>query len=176
MVELIKIKDIFTPGRFPIWTYVDDHLKTKEQQLHDALDDGSMLVSISGPSKSGKTVFVEHTLGKENLVQVTGSGVRSPSDLWIRVFDIIGTPLSRSTSSGNTVTGTIGAKGSVEGSILVAKGKGEVSGSGSYASQKSESQVDAIDYLQLLIRELSAPTLLFLSMIFTTFIEKFSLN
>lgn len=71
-----------------------------------------MLVSISGPSKSGKTVFVEHILGKENLVQVTGSGVHSPSDLWIRVFDIIGTPLSRSTSSGNTVTGTIGAKGS----------------------------------------------------------------
>jgi len=166
MGELMKIKDIFTPGRFPVWTYVDDHLKTKEQQLHDALDDGSMLVSISGPSKSGKTVFVEHILGKDNLVQVTGSGVRSPADLWIRVFDIIGTPISRNTSSGNTVTGTIGAKGTVQGNIFVAKGTGEVSGSGSYASQNSESQVEAIDYLQLLIRELSGTN-------FVVFIDDF---
>ncbi len=67
----MKIKEIFTPGRFPTWTYVDEHLKIKEQQLFDALDDGSMLVSISGPSKSGKTVFVEHILGKENLIQPT---------------------------------------------------------------------------------------------------------
>lgn len=151
----MKIKDIFTPGRFPVWTFVDDHLKDKEQQLHDALDDGSMLVSISGPSKSGKTVFVEHLLGKDNLVQVTGAGVRSTSDIWIRVFDIIGTPISHSKSAGTSITGTIGTKGTIEGNILVAKGKGEVSGSGSYSSQKSETQTKATDYLQLLIKELS---------------------
>lgn len=151
----MKIKDIFTPGRFPVWTLVDDHLKDKELQLHDALDDGSMLVSISGPSKSGKTVFVEHLLGKDNLVQVTGAGVRSTSDVWIRVFDIIGTPISHSTSAGTSTTGTIGVKGTIEGSILVAKGKGEVSGSGSYSSQNSVTQIEATDYLQLLIQELS---------------------
>lgn len=152
----MKIKDIFTPGRFPTWTYVDDHLKEKEQQLHDTLDDGSMLVSISGPSKSGKTVFVEHILGKESLIQVTGAGIQSAHDLWIRVFDIIGTSVSRSTSKGSSATGTVGIKGSVEGNILVAKGKGELSGSGSYSVQNSESQTDAIDYLQLLIKELSS--------------------
>ena len=53
----MKAKDVFTPGRFPTYTYVDDHLIERGQQLSDALDDGSMLVSISGPSKSGKTVL-----------------------------------------------------------------------------------------------------------------------
>jgi hypothetical protein len=151
----MKIKEIFTPGRFPTWTYVDDHLKDKEQKLHDVLDDGATLVSISGPSKSGKTVFVEHIIGKDNLIQVTGAGVRTTSDLWIRVFDIIGTPIATSTSSGRTISGTVGAKGSVEGSILVAKGKGELSGSGTYSTQKSDTDVEAIDQLQLLIEELS---------------------
>lgn len=150
----MRTKDIFTPGRFPVWTFVDDHLKEKEQQLHDALDDGSMLVSISGPSKSGKTVFVEHLLGKENLISVTGAGVQSPSDLWIRVFDIIGTPISHSTASGNTTKGTLGIKGTLEGNAIIAKMKGEVSGSGSYSSQKTETEVQATDYLQLLIKEL----------------------
>jgi hypothetical protein len=151
----MKAKDVFTPGRFPTHTYVDDHLEEKSHQLHDALDDGSMLVSISGPSKSGKTVFVEHLLGKDNLIQVTGAGVRSTEDLWIRVFDIIGTPITHSTVSGHTIAGTIGGKGSVEGSVLVAKSKGELSGSASYSEQNTSTSGAAIDLLQLLIKELS---------------------
>lgn len=150
----MKIKEIFTPGRFPKWTYVDDHLKIKEQHLYDALDDGSMLVSISGPSKSGKTVFVEHILGKANLIQVTGAGIRTPSDLWIRVFDIIGTPVTRTNMVGGSSATTIGIKGGLEGNLYLAKGKGELSGSAGFTSQKSTTESEAIDLLQLLIKEL----------------------
>lgn len=153
--EIMKTREVFTPGRFPTWTYVDDHLKDKEQQLMDTLEDGSMLVSISGPSKSGKTVFVENILGKENLIQITGAGVTSPSDLWLRVFDIIGTPIHEITTSGSVTSGKIGGKATGEGGILVAKAKAEVSGEASYSSQKTESESTAVDYLQLLIRELS---------------------
>jgi hypothetical protein len=151
----MKIKEIFTPGRFPTWTFVDDHLKIKEQQLHDALDDGSMLVSISGPSKSGKTVFVEHILGKEHLIQVTGAGVRTPAELWIRVFDIIGTPITRTTLISDSTSSTTGMKGEVQGSIVIAKGKGELSSSSSSISQRSTTESDAIDFLQLLVNELA---------------------
>lgn len=151
----MKITDIFTPGRFPIWTYVDDHLVDKEQQLLDTLADGSMLVSISGPSKSGKTVFVEKLLGKDNLIQVTGAGITSTSSLWLRVFDIIGTPLDKKSTSGSSVSGTLGVKATGEGNLLIAKAKGEVSGAGTYTSQSSETTSLASDYLQLLIKELS---------------------
>lgn len=151
----MKIKDIFTPGRFPTLTYIDDHLKDKEQQLLDTLDDGSTLVSISGPSKSGKTVFVENILGKENLIQVTGAGVRQPSDLWLRVFDIIGTPIERKMTSSSTTSGTLAGKAAAEGSVIVAKAKGEASASVTMATQSSEVETVSIDYLQLLIRELS---------------------
>lgn len=151
----MKIRDIFTPGRFPTLTYVGDHLEEKEQQLIDTLDDGSMLVSISGPSKSGKTVFVENVLGKENLIQVTGAGVTQPSDLWLRVFDIVGTPVENKTTYGSTTSGTIGGKAGAEGSLFVAKGKGEVSASATSTTQNAEIQTAAIDYLQLLIKELA---------------------
>lgn len=140
----MKTKDVFTPGRFPTHTFVDDHLEEKGQQLRDALDDGSMLVSISGPSKSGKTVFVEHLLGKENLIEVAGAGIRSSEDVWIRVFDIIGTPITHSTSIGQTISGTVGAKGTAEGSILFAKAKGELSGSASYSAQTSNTTGAAV--------------------------------
>lgn len=151
----MKIKDVFTPGRFPTWTYVDDHLKDKEQQLIDTLEDGSMLVSISGPSKSGKTVFVENILGKENLIQITGAGVKSTEDLWFRVFDIIGTPVQKSTISGSVISGKIGGKASGEGGIIVAKAKAEVSAESSYTKQSSESETTPIDFLHLLISELA---------------------
>lgn len=152
----MKTKDVFTPGRFPTHTYVDDHLQEKSQQLHDALDDGSMLVSISGPSKSGKTVFVEHLLGRENLIEVTGAGIRSTGDIWVRVFDINGTPISHTTSTGQTTSGTIGGKGTVEGNVLFAKSKGELSGSASYSTHTSNTAGSAVDMLQLLIKELSS--------------------
>lgn len=150
----MKAKDVFTPGRFPTVTFVDDHLIEKKQQLFDTLDAGSMLVSISGPSKSGKTVFVEQCLGKENLIQITGAGVKAPADLWVRVFDLIGTPISKSTTSSTSLSGSLTAKGGVEGSIIVAKGKAEISGTGAYTSQSGQAENAAIDHLQLLIKEL----------------------
>jgi hypothetical protein len=151
----MKAKDIFTPGRFPTVTYVDDHLTEKKQQFEDTLDAGSMLISISGPSKSGKTVFVEQCIGKEKLIQITGAGVKASVDLWMRVFDIIGTPVSKISTSSTSLAGSITAKGSVEGGVIVAKGKAEVSGTGTYTSIAGESEGLAIDHLQLLIKELS---------------------
>lgn len=162
----MRISEIFTPGRHPVWTFVDDHLKEKEQQLLDTLEDGSMLVSISGPSKSGKTVFVEKILGKENLIQVTGAGVKSPRDLWMRVFDVIGTPIERKSTVSTTKSGTVGGKASGEGGIIVAKAKGEVSSSATYSSQNSDSETGAIDYLQLLIKELAGSS-------FVVFVDDF---
>lgn len=150
----MKAKDVFTPGRFPTVTFVEDHLTEKKKLLEDTLDAGSMLISISGPSKSGKTVFVEQCLGKQNLIQITGAGAKSAADLWMRVFDIIGTPIAITETAGSSVAGSISAKGSVEGGVVIAKGKAELSGTGTYTTQSGETASQAIDYLQLLIKEL----------------------
>jgi hypothetical protein len=155
----MKASDVFTPGRFPTHTFVDDHLQDKKGQLLDTLDAGSMLISISGPSKSGKTVFIEECLGRTSLIQVTGAGVSRPSDLWVRVFDLIGTEIPESISRAASTQGSVSGSATVEGGVILAKGKAEGSVSRGTAESETETATLASDCLQLLIRELGGTDL-----------------
>ena len=150
----MKASEIFTPGKFPVHTFVGDHLQEKREQLLDTLDAGAMLISISGPSKSGKTVFIEECLGRESLVQVTGAGVNSPPDLWMRVFDLIGTEIPSAISRATSKAADIGGKGVIEGNAFFVKGKTEVSTGRTNTETESTSSSLSSDCLQLLIREL----------------------
>lgn len=150
----MKTRDVFTPGSYPTVTFVDDHMKDKQRVLSDALHTGSLVISIAGPSKSGKTVMVENLVGGDHLLHVTGAGIDSAKKLWERVFEIIGTPI------GNTVTTEKAFQGSLMGTVgaevgLLAKGKGEVGAKGKWSSGTSKEEEMPIDHLQLLIKELA---------------------
>lgn len=150
----MRATEVFTPGKLPEITYVDEHLKGRAQALADALDTGAVVISLSGPSKSGKTVFIEKNVGKSRLVQVTGAGITEANRLWDRVFDIIGTPTARKKTSASSFEGAIGGKIGGEAGILVSA-NGEVSAEGKWCKSNVEELDVAVDYLQLLIRELS---------------------
>lgn len=149
----MKATEVFTPGKLPDVTYVDDHLKERARILHDALETGAAVISLSGPSKSGKTVFIEKNIGKDRLVQVTGAGITEADRLWDRVFDLIGTPISKRTTFTRTFDGTLGGKIGGEAGVLVSA-SGELSASGKWGHSSTEQLDGAVDYLQLLIREL----------------------
>ena len=149
----MKATEVFTPGKLPDVTYVDDHLKERARILHDALETGAAVISLSGPSKSGKTVFIEKNVGKDRLIQVTGAGITEADRLWDRVFDLIGTPISKRTTSTRSFVGAMGGKIGGEAGVLVSA-TGEVSASGKWGHSSSEQHDGAVDYLQLLIREL----------------------
>lgn len=149
----MKATEIFTPGRLPIHTYVGDHLQERAKELQQALDTGALVISLSGPSKSGKTVFVETNVGRDRLVQVTGAGVNSPEKLWDRVFDLIGTPTTSSSSNSKGFDGKVGGKVGGSAGVFV-KGQGEVSVEGTWSNAQTTTESDSVDYLQLLIREL----------------------
>lgn len=150
----MRATEVFTPGKQPAVTYVDDHLVQRTQTLLDALETGASVISISGPSKSGKTVFIEKTIGKDRLIQVTGAGITEANKLWDRVFDIVGTPTTSRQTSGTSIQGTMSAKAS-GGVNLGIKAQVEGSGTAGVTTTTSEQKDAAIDYLQLLIRELS---------------------
>lgn len=147
----MRASEVFTPNKEPSVTYVKDHLIGKAKQLHESLETGAAVISLSGPSKSGKTVFIEKTIGKDRLVSVTGAGVTSPEILWNRVFAIVGTPTKSTENSGISFTGTVASKAS-GGIPLVAQG--EASASGAWGQTASTSAESPIDHLQLLIKEL----------------------
>jgi hypothetical protein len=150
----MRATEVFTPGKLPEVTYVDDHLKSRATVLLDALETGGAVISMSGPSKSGKTVFMEKNLGKDRLIQVTGAGITDANKLWDRVFDIIGTPISKRAVANQGFEGSVGGKIGGEAGLFI-KGTGEVSAGGKWSNSTSSQTEIAVDYLQLLIRELA---------------------
>jgi hypothetical protein len=85
-----------------------------EQSLRDAIDTGGQVISLVGPSKSGKTVLVEKVVGQDLLITITGAGIRSPEDIWDRVLDWMESPTSEhkttTFSAGATVGGEAGGE------------------------------------------------------------------
>lgn len=149
----MRATEVFTPGKQPAVTYVDDHLVQRAQTLLNALDTGASVISISGPSKSGKTVFIEKTIGTDRLIQITGAGITEANKLWDRVFDLVGTPITSRHTSGTSVQGSVSAKAS-GGLNFGIKAQAEASGTAGVTATTSEQQDMTADYLQLLIREL----------------------
>lgn len=150
----MRATDVFTPGKLPEVTYVDDHLKSRAQILSDAIEMGAAVVSLSGPSKSGKTVFIEKNLGKDRLLQVTGAGIDSPGKLWDRVFDLIGTPVSIRSTGQSGFQGAFAGKVGADVGILVSA-KAELSATRTWSNNTTQQNDFSVDYLQLLIRELA---------------------
>ena len=147
----LKATDVFTPNDFPQHTYVERGAEELERRLRDALATPGEIVSVSGPSKSGKTVLVERVVGQDDLITVTGAGVRTPDMLWERVLDWMGAPHSTSEESVNSRSGTVSAETTGSVSVpLVAKGQiagaaevgaSRTKGSSAYSGRRGMSQV-----------------------------------
>lgn len=151
----MRVFDVFTPTATPTITLVEDHLVNKKQQFADAIEQGGTLINISGPSKSGKTVFIKNIVGGENLVPVSGAGIATPNELWLRVFHAIGTPVEYSGTQEQGSTVTVGGSATAGGSAIFAKAEGQVSANANLATKEVTSTKQAVDFLQLLIKELS---------------------
>ena len=140
----LKATDVFTPGAFPEYTYIDRSAKpgdkksqNLEQLLRDALDTKGQLVSLAGPSKSGKTVLVEKVVGKDNLISVSGVGIREPEDIWSKVLAWMGSPTSVTVSDSSGREASVSVGGKVKAGIL-GFGGGEAGADGGLKSNTSK--------------------------------------
>lgn len=115
--------DVFTPSSFPEHTYVVRGDEDLEDKLRFALKTKGQIVSLSGPSKSGKTVLVEKVVGKDKLVPVVGAGVLAPDQVWTRVLDWIDAPADETAQkSWQLSTGArVGAKAETD--VVIASGE-----------------------------------------------------
>lgn len=113
----MKAEEVFTPGSYPKHTYVDRAELGFSKVLRDGLDTPGMLVSISGPSKCGKTVFVENTVGVDNLIPISGAGISEASELWTRVLDWMMSPTEVVEARQDHAGGSLGFSSELEGSV-----------------------------------------------------------
>lgn len=88
----MNVQEIFTPNKFPEYTYVKQKGKDLEKDLQRGLNTPGEITSLAGPSKSGKTVLVQNVVDEEKLIIVQGSGIQSPNDLWDEVLDCFDIP------------------------------------------------------------------------------------
>jgi hypothetical protein len=82
-----KTKEVFVAGDVPTITYNprdDLHL---EQEVRDYRDQPGKALSVSGPSKSGKTVLIERLFPRTSAIWVQGSDLSSVDRLWQRLAD-----------------------------------------------------------------------------------------
>lgn len=148
----MKATDVFTPQRIPTVTFVSNHLSDMREEYNSIMEEGGKLVRVVGPSKSGKTVFVRSVVG-EYLVPITGAGIVSTEQLWIRVLHAVGSDVGVEAERGESRGGGFKVSGKVEGNAIIAKGEvaGEVSRE--RGTHTSESRTKAIDILQQVVKE-----------------------
>jgi hypothetical protein len=109
---MLRDTQVFTPNDFPEHSYVVRKGDNLEVRVRDALAIPKQPISISGPSKSGKTALVERVVGPENLIKVSGIEVRKAEDLWERVLDWMDTP--NAVSSSLSTSDSNGSRASVQ--------------------------------------------------------------
>ncbi len=129
MAKALTAHDVFTPSSFPEHTYVARGDAELEDKLRFALKTKGQIVSLSGPSKSGKTVLVEKVVGKEHLVPVVGAGLRDADQVWTRVLDWLDAPAEVNQQKSWQLATGASAGARAGGNIVVAEGtaSGELS-------------------------------------------------
>ena len=114
---IYRLNDVFVAGGLPDITYVyRDRLKL-EQKLERALAKPHHFTSITGTSKSGKTVLLRNLLERKNFVGVDGGQVKDVKSLWLTVADRLAQPSSITTivegSSGTQKTAKFGVSAKI---------------------------------------------------------------
>jgi hypothetical protein len=111
----LKAQEVFVPGAYPQHTYITRKAEGLEDSLKDSLSTPGQVVSLSGPSKSGKTVLVERVVGRDLLIPISGASLQGPDDVWNRVLDWMDVPSS--TKGGKSSEWGLGADIGIKGDI-----------------------------------------------------------
>lgn len=111
---MYKTSKVFVPGGMPRLTYVPREAIKLEASLRNAIENLHKLITVTGQTKSGKTVLVNTVLPRGDVgenIWIDGGSVGSEDDFWMTILQELGeaTTLeeSSSTSSTNTVDGEV---------------------------------------------------------------------
>jgi hypothetical protein len=112
-VTNLPVTGVFVPSDFPTLTYVERGDEDYEKDLRRALSTPRSPISISGPSKTGKTALVRKIVGADNLIHIFGSQITSAADLWPTILGWMDSPVSVSETLQGTEALTPNANASV---------------------------------------------------------------
>ncbi len=135
-----KYTEVFVPGGFPRYTYNPRLSLQIESKVRQVLENLCKLVTVTGHTKSGKTVLVRNVLPREDAIWIDGGGIGQEDDFWhtviaqLDLFQTTETSESKESSAEFSTSGRMGAK------LLIAKGEAEVGGSLASTRGKGDSR------------------------------------
>lgn len=160
--------EVFVPSGTPTHTYVNRTEEKNEEKLEAALDMPKMVVSISGPSKTGKTALVDTLITSDRIIPVAGHSLRSSNDLWQSVMRWIGGPEEIEKIKKRALKAGVRAKAGADAGIIFAKAKAEGEVDGGIESSTETAEKFGIVFFEAVAQvSLGTVILLFFWMTFT---------
>ena len=94
------LEQVFVAGGLPTLTYVSrDHLQL-ERKLKRAIAQPHSFASITGASKSGKTVLCRNVLDGRQFIWIEGGQIADVEDVWRKIASELRQPTSFTTGEG----------------------------------------------------------------------------
>ncbi|MBI2546322.1 hypothetical protein HYV81_04025 [Candidatus Woesearchaeota archaeon] len=125
----MKVSEVFVAGGLPTITYNPRDNLNLEHQLKDYISTGYKLLSLTGPTKSGKTVLCQKGIPESQRIWVTGGAIKREDDFWDTVAYELGNvydEIHTSTITGSSTSGNMSADGTINfGVIQVGIKKGD---------------------------------------------------
>ncbi|WNB86690.1 hypothetical protein [Cellulomonas sp. ATA003] len=110
-MDHVSLTEVFVVGRLPHVTYNPREDLGLERQLREYLGDRGTILSVSGPTKTGKTTLLRSVA--RDAVWLSGGVIESTNDLWSQVAEKLGLW----TEVGSTVANSEGESRTKEGGL-----------------------------------------------------------
>lgn len=120
MTADIKVSSVFVPGRLPDYTYNPRAELHLEARLEDYVDEAGVILTVAGPTKTGKSVLVRRVV--QSPVWIDGQGINDVDEMWRRIGDSLGiyTGVEVVASQGATGGGHLASEGGLAPFVKVA--------------------------------------------------------
>lgn len=103
--------EVFVAGGQPSHTYVQREEEHIERSFARAVATPNQIVSLSGPTKTGKTVLCRRILGDRQFVWIDGGQVRTSDEFWDKVAGELNIPLEMEITKGDETS--LGIEGKI---------------------------------------------------------------
>lgn len=116
-----RVSQVFVPGGMPRLTYVERTQGEIREKLESAKDNLCKLVTLTGQTKSGKTVLTQmiFPFDDPNVIWIDGGSITAENDIWEQVLDQLDVYPNEEVNTSDTASTVVSGKANASANVLV---------------------------------------------------------